>query len=92
MKSKKPKAIRSRVRPGAVTGRPSKFSPDLSQKMRDFCADSALNTLEDFAKLHGVARNSLTNWARKQNPDGSLKHPEFAQAFAAAMGQPKAKP
>lgn len=50
--------------------------------MRDFCADSALNTLEDFAKLHGVARNSLTNWARKQNPDGSLKHPEFAQAYA----------
>lgn len=89
--TKTPKVRRSRARPGAVRGRPTKLTPDLTQKLRDYFADAAPKTLAGFAKLHGVSSHTLFIWANAKNPDGSLKHPAFAQAYT-AMRKPKAKP
>lgn len=87
------KVRRSRARPGAVKGRPSKFTPDLTQKLRDYFADAAPKTLAGFAKLNGVSSNALFVWANAKNPDGSLKHPAFGQAYAAMrVRKPEAKP
>ena len=91
--AKTPKVRRSRARPGAVKGRPTKFSPKITEAMHAFFRTNPQAMLVDFAKSMGLHRDTLHNWSRALNMDGSLKWPEFAQAYTAVLVlKPEAKP
>ena len=49
--------------------------------LSNYFGNAGPKTLAAFAKLCGVTPSSLVVWAKAVNPDGSLKHPSFAQAF-----------